>query len=56
MPPIAEQMPHLVALLIACSTLATASCTLCSPLSTAPSSRSQYLALCDGGGYYHLNA
>jgi hypothetical protein len=48
MPYVAEQMPHLAALLAAYSTLALASCTLHSPLAATPSSRSQYLSLCDG--------
>jgi hypothetical protein len=55
MPPIAEQMLCLATLLATCSALAPASCTLHSPLATAPSSRSQYFAPCDGSGYYHLN-
>jgi hypothetical protein len=53
---VAEQMPHLTALLAACSTLALASYTFHSPLATATSSRSQYLAPCDGGVYYHPNS
>jgi hypothetical protein len=53
---VAEQMSHLAALLIACSTLTPESYTLRSPLAAAPSSCSQYLAPCDGGGYYHPNS
>jgi hypothetical protein len=49
-------MPRLTALLIACSTLAHACCTLRSPLVTTPSYRLQYLASYDGGEYYHLNS
>jgi hypothetical protein len=45
-------MSRLAAPLVACSTLTPASCTLHSPLAAAPSSRSQYLAPCDGGEYY----
>jgi hypothetical protein len=56
MAPIAEQMPHLAAVLAACSTLAPTSCTLHSPLAAAPSSCLQYLATYDGGGYYHPNS
>jgi hypothetical protein len=52
---VAEQMPHLTAL-TAYSTLAPASGTLRSSLAAAPSSRLQYLAPCDGGGYYHQNS
>jgi hypothetical protein len=51
-PPVAEQMPRLAALCAACSTLTPSSCTLHSLLD-ATSSRSQYLAPCDGGRYYH---
>jgi hypothetical protein len=54
-PSVADQMPRLAALLTTCSTLAPESCTLCSPLAVVPSSHSQYLAPCDGGGYYYLN-
>jgi hypothetical protein len=44
MPPVAEQMPRLAALLAAYSTLAPVSYTLRSPLAATPSSHSQYLA------------
>jgi hypothetical protein len=54
--PIANEMPRLTTLLTAYSTLAPASCTIHSPLAAAPSPRSQYLAPCDGGRYYHLNS
>jgi hypothetical protein len=56
MPPVAEQILRLTALLTAYSTLTPASGIPRSPLATAPSSRSQYLALCDDGGYYHPNS
>jgi hypothetical protein len=55
-PPVAEQIPHLTALLAACSTLAPTSCTLRSPSTAAPSSRLQYLAPCDDDKYYNMNS
>jgi hypothetical protein len=55
-PPIVEHLLHLPTLLTACSAFAPVNCTLHSPLAAAPSSRSQYLALCYGGGYYHPNS
>jgi hypothetical protein len=48
LPPVAEPLPHLAALLTACSTHAAVSCTLHSTSSTAASSRRQYPAPCDG--------
>jgi hypothetical protein len=55
-PLVAEQMSRLTALRAACSTLASTSYTLHSLLAVAPSSCSQYLAPCDGNGYYHPNS
>jgi hypothetical protein len=55
-PSVVEQIPHLTTLLVACSTLAPASCTLRSSLAAAPYSHSQYLALCNSGGYHHPNS
>jgi hypothetical protein len=56
MPPFAEEMTRLAAPLATCSTLAHTSYTLRSPLVAALSSHSQYLDLCDGGGYYNPNS
>jgi hypothetical protein len=56
MSPATEKMSCLAALLAVCSTLAPTSYTLHSTLAVAPSSRLQYLALCDSGGYYHPNS
>jgi hypothetical protein len=55
-PPIPEPFLLVTALLIACSTHASAIGTLHSASSTVASSRRQYPASCDGGGYYHLNS
>jgi hypothetical protein len=56
MPPVAEPLPRLAAMLAAYSTCAAASYTLYFASSTTASSRQQYPAPCDGGGYYHPNS
>jgi hypothetical protein len=56
MPPVAEPLLCLAALLAACSTHAYASCTLCSASSTVTSSWRQYPASYDDGRYCHPNS
>jgi hypothetical protein len=56
MPPVAEPLPLLAALLAAYSTRVSTSCTLRYASSTIASSQWQYPATCDGVGYYHSNS
>jgi hypothetical protein len=55
-PLVAEHMSLLTAAPAAYSIHVSASCTLLVPSAAALASHSQYLALCDGGSYYHSNS